>query len=243
MCFFTELLRRECYASETRADCSAGPQPRGRRESDNSPQKIFKNILKVPIGFVVVSYNNKWQSFWPPSEIFSLLRPFCSGWANNELIIVTPVGLCAFNLNTSASPVIHPIVYHCNIAIYKSLTTGLQKENCHTSTVRAIVENVMLFSLFEIFVRSCNLQYPTNHSHEPPLGVGFVKGECFHHFSSYSMNLIDSHSGVDDGVIVGYCRINSLLFADDLVLYIVWTEASTCTWSVFYSVRQSWNEN
>jgi len=35
-------------------------------------------------------------------------------------------------------------------------------------TVRAAVENVMLFRLYKIFVgRSCST--PTNHSHEPPL--------------------------------------------------------------------------
>jgi len=34
--------------------------------------------------------------------------------------------------------------------------------------VCAAVENVMLFSLYKIFVTSCST--PTNHSHEPPLG-------------------------------------------------------------------------
>ena len=32
-----------------------------------------------------------------------------------------------------------------------------------------------------------------------------------------NMNWIDSYSRVDDGVIDGSCRINSLLFVDDLV--------------------------
>jgi len=34
-------------------------------------------------------------------------------------------------------------------------------------TVRAAVENLMLFSLYITFVRSCST--PTNHSHEPAL--------------------------------------------------------------------------
>jgi len=33
------------------------------------------------------------------------------------------------------------------------------------------------------------------------------------------MNWIDSHRRVDKGVVVGSCRINCLLFADDLVLF------------------------
>ena len=32
------------------------------------------------------------------------------------------------------------------------------------------------------------------------------------------MNWINSHSRVDEGVTVGSCRINRVLFADDLVL-------------------------
>jgi len=32
------------------------------------------------------------------------------------------------------------------------------------------------------------------------------------------MNWIDSHSRVDESVTVGNCRINRLLFADDLIL-------------------------
>jgi len=33
------------------------------------------------------------------------------------------------------------------------------------------------------------------------------------------MNWIDGHRRVDEGVTVGKCRMNSLLFADELVLH------------------------
>jgi len=47
----------------------------------------------------------------------SEIRTDCSGSANNELNVVTCVGLmCAHNIeDTSASPVIHLVACHCNI--------------------------------------------------------------------------------------------------------------------------------
>ena len=47
------------------------------------------------------------------------------------------------------------------------------------------------------------------------------------------MNWIDSHSRVDEGVTVGSCRINRLLFADELVLLASFQQPSACTRSVF----------
>jgi len=35
------------------------------------------------------------------------------------------------------------------------------------------------------------------------------------------MNWIDSHTHVDKGGIVGNCRMNRLLFADELVLHVL----------------------
>ena len=55
-------------------------------------------------------------------------------------------------------------------------------------------------------------------------------------------NWIDTHSRVDEGVTVGSCWINRLLFADGLVL-LASPQQSSCTRSVFCCVRPSWNEN
>jgi len=50
-----------------------------------------------------------------------------------------------------------------------------RKEMSHVMTVRAAVENLMLFSLYKICVgRSCSTS--TNHSHEPPLVTN--KNDC-----------------------------------------------------------------
>ena len=50
---------------------------------------------------------------------------------------------------------------------------------------------------------------------------------------------IDSHRNIDEGVTVGNCRMNHLLFADELVLH-AWnfgTGSSAHIWSVFCCVR------
>ena len=58
------------------------------------------------------------------------------------------------------------------------------------------------------------------------------------------MNWINSHSQVVRGGTIGSCRINCLLFADDLELLASFsTGSSTCTWSLFCCVRPSRNEN
>ena len=52
-----------------------------------------------------------------------------------------------------------------------------------------------------------------------PLALDSDSGVCCHHsFSIAYMNLIDSHSRVNNGVTVGSCRINCLLLAEGLVL-------------------------
>jgi len=61
--------------------------------------------------------------------------------------------------------------------------------------------------------------------------------------SLYYMNWIESHSRVNEGVTVGSCRINRLLFADDLVLLASSDHFSACTRSVFCCVRPNRNEN
>ena len=57
------------------------------------------------------------------------------------------------------------------------------------------------------------------------------------------MNWIDSHSRIDEGVTVGSCMNNRLLFADDLVLLASSQQFSACTLSVFCCVQSSRNEN
>ena len=59
------------------------------------------------------------------------------------------------------------------------------------------------------------------------------------------MNWIDSHRRVDEGVNFGNCRMNSLLFADELVLHawIFSTGSSARIWSGFCCVQPSRNEN
>jgi len=44
------------------------------------------------------------------------------------------------------------------------------------------------------------------------------------------MNLIDSHRRVDEGVTVGNCRMNRLLFVDEFVLH-------ACIFAIGYSAR------
>ena len=53
------------------------------------------------------------------------------------------------------------------------------------------------------------------------------------------MNWIDSHSRVDEGLTVGSCRINRLLFAYDLVLVASSQHSSPCTRSVSCCVRKT----
>jgi len=58
------------------------------------------------------------------------------------------------------------------------------------------------------------------------------------------MHWIDSNSRVNEGVAVGSCKINRLLFAYDLVLlYIFSIGSSTCARSVLSCMRPSGNEN
>jgi len=56
------------------------------------------------------------------------------------------------------------------------------------------------------------------------------------------MNWIESHSRIDEGVTVGSCRKNRLLFADDLVLLACSQQFSACTLSVFccYAIEPEW---
>ena len=56
------------------------------------------------------------------------------------------------------------------------------------------------------------------------------------------MDWIDSHSRVDEGVTVGSCRINYLLFAGGLVLLASSQQSSACTRSVFCCMRPRRNE-
>jgi len=59
------------------------------------------------------------------------------------------------------------------------------------------------------------------------------------------MNLIDSHRRVDEGATVANCRMNRLLFADELVLH-AWIfpmRSSARIWSAFCCVRPSRNKN
>jgi len=69
-------------------------------------------------------------------------------------------------LNIRATPIVNTIACHCN-NIWKPHNLIVRREISHITTVRAAVENLMLFSLYKIFVRSCKT--PTNHSHEPLL--------------------------------------------------------------------------
>jgi len=59
------------------------------------------------------------------------------------------------------------------------------------------------------------------------------------------MNWIASHRRFGEGVPVGNCRMNHLLFADELVLRacIFSTGSSAHIWSIFCCVRPSRNEN
>jgi len=59
------------------------------------------------------------------------------------------------------------------------------------------------------------------------------------------MNLLDGHRRVDKGATVGNCRMNRLLFADELVLHawIFATGSSAHILSVFCCVRPRRNEN
>ena len=59
------------------------------------------------------------------------------------------------------------------------------------------------------------------------------------------INWIDNHKRVDKGVTIGNCRMNRLLFAEELVLHewIFSTGSSARIWSVFSCVRPSRNEN
>jgi len=57
------------------------------------------------------------------------------------------------------------------------------------------------------------------------------------------MNWIESHSRIDEGVTVGSCSKNRLLFADDLVLLACSQQFSACTLSVFCCMQSSRNEN
>jgi len=59
------------------------------------------------------------------------------------------------------------------------------------------------------------------------------------------MNWTDSHRRVDKDVIVGNCRMNSLLFAYELLLHawIFATGSSAHVWSVLWCVRPRRNEN
>jgi len=50
------------------------------------------------------------------------------------------------------------------------------------------------------------------------VGIGLRKGCVLSFFFIVYLNWIDSHSRVDEGVTFGSCRINRLLFTDDLVL-------------------------
>jgi len=92
-----------------------------------------------------------------------------SGSANNKLNVVTCVGLiCAYKFkDASATPVIQPMACHCNNSnLRKSHNYIVEREMSYVITVHITDENVMLFSLYKIFVgRGCST--PTNHSHEP----------------------------------------------------------------------------
>jgi len=59
------------------------------------------------------------------------------------------------------------------------------------------------------------------------------------------MNWIDSHKRIDEGVTVGDCKMNRLLFAHELVLHAwIFSEGSSARiLSVFCCVRLSRNEN
>ena len=58
------------------------------------------------------------------------------------------------------------------------------------------------------------------------------------------MNWTDRHRHVNKGVTVGNCRMNRLLFADELVLHAwIFNSASVRIWLVFWCVRPSRNEN
>ena len=99
-------------------------------------------------------------------------RADCSGSANNELNVVSRVGLtCAFNFryqcHISHSP--HSMsLQHTNMR--KSHNWIIEWEMWYVITVRAAVESQVLFTVYTIFVgRSCST--PTYHSHEPPLEI------------------------------------------------------------------------
>jgi len=103
------------------------------------------------------------------------IRADCSGSANNELNVVNCVGLmhAYYFKDTNATPVIHPIACHCRSATQQQTEVSqlhCREEMSYAITVRAATENLMLFSLYKIFVgRSCSTH--TNHSHDPPLGI------------------------------------------------------------------------
>jgi len=59
----------------------------------------------------------------------------------------------------------------------------------------------------------------------------------------FRMNWIDSRSRVEEGVTVGSCKINRLLFVDDLVFLASSQETSASRRSVFCCVRPSRNKN
>ena len=72
-----------------------------------------------------------------------------------------------------------------------------------------------LHSCLDVFARVSKMKSYA----KPSLWVlGFGRGVYCHHSSSVHMKSIDSRNRLDEGVTVGSYRINSLLFADDLVL-------------------------
>jgi len=95
-------------------------------------QTVYSSVILRTPAWCKINVIYHWMAV--NRMLCGLEKADCSGWANNELNIVSRVGFYVhLTLNTIASPVIHSLAYHCTIKIYRSPTIVSQKGGCRTS--------------------------------------------------------------------------------------------------------------